>query len=137
MMWISVPQIPQAPTRMMADADRVPALAEVALAALAEVALAAVQRRVDPDAIADLDADDLIADINDRAAELVPDDDRVAGRRELAIDDVDIGAADAAGADLDDDVLRPGHRLRHILNPDHAGLFDYDRFHDELLLGGW
>ena len=44
------------------------------------------------------DADDPLAPGGHRAAELVADTDRVRRRRELAVDDVNVGAAEAAGA---------------------------------------
>src|SRR5206468_176156 len=52
-------------------ADRVPALAKVAIAALTEITLTAIERRIDPDSIADFDAGHLFADCDDRPAKLV------------------------------------------------------------------
>ena len=54
------------------DADRGPALAQVAPAAPAVVALAAVQRRVDRDLVADPQLRDVRTDRDDLAGELVP-----------------------------------------------------------------
>ncbi|CAA9381831.1 MAG: hypothetical protein AVDCRST_MAG21-1695 [uncultured Nocardioidaceae bacterium] len=115
------------------DADRVQALAQVLVAALAEVALAAAQRRVDPDPVADLDADHLVPDVHDRPAELVADHDGVGRRRELAVDDVDVRPADPAGRDLDHHVLRPGDRLRDVLDRHLVRRLDHHCLHYCLL----
>src|SRR5262249_31911927 len=114
---------------IVGDADRVPPLAEVAHPPLTEVALAAIEGGIDADPVADRDADDAFADIHDLAAEFVADDDRVFHRRKLARDDVDVGAADAAGVDLQENLTRPGGRVRNLLDLDIPRLVDDDGKH--------
>src|SRR5207245_2083645 len=79
----------------------VPVLAKVEPARPALPAVAAKQRRIHGHEIARRDVADARADGDHLAAELVTGDDRVAGRGKLAPDDVDVGAADPAGLDLD------------------------------------
>jgi hypothetical protein len=114
---------------VVGDADGVPAFAEVAHAALTVVAGAAVEGRVDADAVADFEAGDVLSDSGHFAAELVANDDGVDGGWELAVDDVDIGAADTAGADLEDDVVGAGGGGGYVSDADGAGFIDYYGFH--------
>jgi hypothetical protein len=114
---------------MVRNADRVPAFAEIAHAPLAVVAGAAVQRRIDSDAVADGKACNVLADRRHFATELVPDDNGVDRRRKLAVDDMNVGAADAAGAYANDHVVWPRLRLGNIDDPHRAGFVDHDRFH--------
>ena len=67
----------------------------------------AEQRRVDGDVVADGQGLDAGADGDDLARELVAGHDRVGGGRKRAVGNVDVGAAHAAGADADDDLLGP------------------------------
>ena len=91
----------------LADPDGVPPLAHVVVPDLAVVALVAVQRRVDRDPLADAQLVHIGADRGDGPRELVPGDDGQR-RREFALEDVQVGAADAAGGHLDDDLARTG-----------------------------
>ena len=100
---------------VMADADGVPTLAQVAHAALAVVAGATVEGRIDTDAITNRDACDVGAYGNDFATELVTDDDGVDGGRKLAVDDVNVGAANSTRTDFDHDLFRAGRRLEERL----------------------
>jgi hypothetical protein len=60
----------------------------------------------------------------------VADDDGIDGRRELAVDDVDVSATDAAGADSQNNVVRAWFRFGDVDDSHLAGLIDHDRFHD-------
>ena len=51
------------------------------------------------------------ADLLDDAHDLVPRHDRQADVRQFAVDDMQIGAADAAGFDAHDDLARGGDRV--------------------------
>jgi hypothetical protein len=113
----------------MGDADRVPSLAQVPHSPLAVIAGATVQGRIDPDPVANGKRRYVLTDGRNLAPELVPNDDRVDGRRKLAIDDMDVGAADATGADANDNFVWSGDRFRDIDNPDLPGLVDHDCFH--------
>ena len=71
----------------------------------AVVALVAVERRVDRHPLPDAQLGHVGPDRRDGAGELVAGNDRQR-RRELALEDVQVGAADPAGGHLDDDVAR-------------------------------
>src|SRR3954465_6830262 len=94
---------PRAAAVLRHHAQRVEVLAEVAPAAAAEVAVPAEQRRLDRDDVTDAHAGHVAPDRDPLAGELVAGDDRIARRRELAVDDVQVGAADPAGVGRDDD----------------------------------
>src|SRR4029453_9856136 len=113
----------------LGDPDRLVVEAEVLPAGLAELALAIGQVRVDGDEVADPEGLDLAAGGDDLAAELVAGDDRVADRRQLAVEDVEVGAADAAGVDPDEDLARPGGRVVDPLDADLAWPLDHHRIH--------
>src|SRR5206468_7934188 len=90
-----------AAVRVIADKPRV--RAQIFVPALALCALAA--RVTEPrhaDAIADLEAGDAVADLIDDTDNLVAGDQRDLGVGQLAVDDVEIGPADSARADLDE-----------------------------------
>jgi hypothetical protein len=53
---------------------------------------------------------DAVADNLDGPDDLMARDDRQLRRREFAVDDVEVGAADAAGADADQDLARQRDR---------------------------
>ena len=90
----------------VAEAPATKGLVAVAVAALAEVAgqagaaLAAGRDRADEDALADLVAGDADAELLDDADRLVADD-QPGADRVLALDDVDVGAADGRRRDAD------------------------------------
>ena len=67
-----------------------------------------VHQAPDADRVADLVLRHLVADRDHAADDLVPGDGRVRHRAPLAADEVKIGVADAAEADLDADVARAG-----------------------------
>jgi hypothetical protein len=113
----------------MANADRVPSLAQIPHAALAEVASATIQCRIDSDSVSQRNPCDILSDRRHFATKLVTDDDRIDRRRKLAIDDVNISAADAAGAYADDDLIWPRLRIREIDDAYRSGLIDHNRFH--------
>jgi hypothetical protein len=115
---------------MMADANRVPSLAEISHPALAVVAGAAIQRGIDPDAIADRNVFDILADRRHLAAEFMADDDGIDRRREFTVDDMDVGPADAAGANLEDNFVRSRFRFGDVDDSYFAGLVDHDCFRD-------
>ena len=101
------------------DADRVPVQAVVALVTLAEEAVPAEDARVDGHAVADLEVVDAGADLCDLAGQLVAADQRVR-REEVAVEDVLIGAADAARGDADEDLVRPRLGSGHVAHLDRA-----------------
>jgi hypothetical protein len=95
---------------------------------MADVAGALVRLADDPRP--DLPALDAVAEPGDATRELVPEDD---GRpvRVLVVEDVDVGAADARGAHVEDDPARRRLRRRHVAQLDvalAARRLD-DRFH--------
>lgn len=94
----------------LADADRIPALAQVATADTAVVTLVAVQRGIDGDQVAQGQLVDVGAQSHDLTGELMAGDDRQ-GRRELALEDVQIGTAQPACRDPDDDVTGARGRI--------------------------
>src|SRR5207244_3422892 len=110
-------------------ADAVPVLAQVEAAGAALAAGAVVKRGIHGHEVADLDVADLAADRHHLAAELVAGDDRVAGRSELAADDVDVGAADAARLDRDHGVSGAGGRVLHLLDRELIRFLDHDGLH--------
>src|SRR3569833_291215 len=102
-----------------------PVRAEVAVAGAARAAVAAEQRRVDRDAVADLPlARHVRAELDDFPGELVPGDDGIRRGREVPVGDVQVGPADPARCDLDDDLAFSGFRLGHLAAPDLAGPVD-------------
>ena len=129
----------------LGDPRAVPVLAEVGPPDRAEAALSAGERRVDADQVARGDLGDLLADRLDHAGGLVPGNDREHGRRELAVEHVQIGATDADRLDPDHDLAWPGHRIRSLLDRQLARSVEDDRAHlldrahgqaaDESLLG--
>jgi hypothetical protein len=72
---------------------------------------------------------DILADGRHFAAEFMTDDDGIDSRWEFTVDDVDVGSADATGANLDNDIIRSGLRHWDVDDPHCAGLVDHDRFH--------
>ena len=59
---------------------------------------------------------DALADRVDAADDLVARHDRKLGVRQLAVDDMQVGAADAAGLDLNADLPRPGRWVGPLLH---------------------
>jgi len=117
-------------------ADRRPVLAQVVPAGPAAAAVTAVQGGVNRDLRAKRQVDrDLGADGGDRAGELVARRDGVRGRRELAVHDVDVRAADPAAVHLDDDLARPGRGIRHLCHPEAAGAVEHDGPHETSSVG--
>jgi hypothetical protein len=105
----------------VADAALGPRLAQVVPALEALLAIAAQLDRQAGHAIADRNALDLGADMNDLTGELVAHDLALFGEQALRVG-VQVRAADAAGLDVQDNVPRPrigiGHILdRHLPNP--------------------
>ena len=88
------------------DAEHAAVGAQVHLAAAAGVALAAGDRGVERDAVADLHAIDGRADFRDDAGRFVAHDDRRNAAAARAVVAVDVAAADAAGGDADEHVVR-------------------------------
>src|SRR5262245_61507178 len=85
--------------------------AEILVAGMAEAALAArVAEPWDADAIADREVRHAVADDLHRADNLMARDDWHVRRRQLAVDDVEVGAADAAGPNADENLARQRHR---------------------------
>ena len=99
------------------DADPLRIAAQVAAAGAAVAAVAAGDVALAGDAVADLEALHLGADLGDRADELVADGHRHRDRGLgplVPVGDVEVGAADAGVVDLDEDVGRTAGRLRHV-----------------------
>jgi hypothetical protein len=109
--------------------DRGPVVAEVAAPVPAEVALPAVQRRVDRHRVTDLQLGDVRSDLGHPAGELVPRDHRQA-RRELPLQDVQVGAADPAGGDLDHHVAAARARVVDALHRDLTWCADHRCSHE-------
>jgi hypothetical protein len=96
------------------DPDAAPPVTQVPPPAAAEVALAAVEGRVDGHLVADAHPVrgrvDRRADRDHLTGELVSRRDRER-RGELAVGDVEVGAADAARGHVDHDLARSGCRI--------------------------
>ena len=95
-----------AAVEMAAGEPRV--VAEVLLARMAEAAAAAgaaEPRHADP--LADVEAVGARAHLRHLADDLVAGHDRVAADRQFAVDEVEVGAADAAGKHADEELRRP------------------------------
>ena len=118
----------------VAEAPAAHGFVAAAVAALAEVAgqagaaLAARGDRRDEDALTDFVAGDARAELVDDADRLVADDQARADRI-LALEDVDVGAADRGRRDADDGLADPGSRTRHGLDADVAGAVEDGRAH--------
>jgi hypothetical protein len=91
-----------------------------------------VEGRIDRDLVADADpvGRHLRPDRDDLAGELVPRDHRQR-RRELAVEDVQVGPADPAAGNPHDDVLGARRRVGHLGDLDLARLLDDDSPHDD------
>ena len=84
-------------------------LTELLLAGPARLARAAgIDQAADARQVADLEAPNLLSRGDDRADDFMPRHARIGGRPPLRPGGVDVGVADAAVGDLDDDVVRPG-----------------------------
>src|SRR5262249_6908411 len=97
----------------------VPAQVPLPGAAVPAVATGDVPLAAHP--FADLEAGDLAAELCDLPHELVPDHHRNLDgllRPRVPVPDVDVGAADAGLADLDQHVVGPDLRHRDVLHPD-------------------
>ena len=96
------------------DAEHAAVGAQIHLAAAAGVALAAGDRGIERHAVADSRAIDVAADFDDSAGRFVAHDDRRNAPAARAVVAVDVAAADAAGGDADEHVVRaergPVHR---------------------------
>jgi hypothetical protein len=112
-------------------ADGRPVLTQVTAAGPAAAAVTAVQRRVDRHQRAERQVGPHVgADRRDRAGELVAGRDRVRGRRELPVHDVDVRAADPAAIHLDDDLTWPWRGIRYLRHPEAAGTVEHDGSHE-------
>ena len=97
---------------------------------LAEVAAAARDGERHHDAIADLQPRVVLADLDDLAHELVAEHVALLHRRDVAVVDVQIGAADRRRRDLDDGVARiEDDRVRNGLDLDLLCAFPADGSH--------
>lgn len=122
-----------APQRLGLGAVRIGALAAGEPAPLAEEALAAGDGEGHDDAIADLQLPVLRSDLDHFAHGLVADDVTALHAGNDAVEDVQVGAADRAGGDLDDGVARmldPG--VRHALATHVALAVPGQRLHELL-----
>ena len=87
-------------------ADAADGLAVRGHAALAVLAPSALGDRRHEDPVADVEAADRVADRGDRADRLVAQDAAFGHGGDVALQDVQVGAADRGGVDLHDDVGR-------------------------------
>ena len=113
--------------------DPAAAAEALAVAALpAEAARAARRDARDEHPVADLDRLDAGADCLDRADRLVAEDPAVGHRRDVALEDVQIGAADGDGVDADDGVgVARDRGLRDLLPGLLAGSVIHERLHEQ------
>jgi hypothetical protein len=106
--------------------------AEVAAAGLTGAALPARQARVDRDPVALLDPADVAAGLDHVARDLVAEDQGLAHREvadpPLAIV-MQVGAADAAGAEPEPDLVRPERRRRALLEAQVPGTMQHADSH--------
>ncbi len=110
------------------NANRAEVLAEIDAAILAVRATSAGDVGIAGDAIAEAKAFDPFAYRLDNAGKLMAKRNRRVGR-ELALQDVPVGAADAAGFDPHQQVARAGHRLFDVMRRQAANCVKADRFH--------
>jgi hypothetical protein len=114
-----------------ADADGV--FAKVAASGEAVAAATADDVALGADDLAGMEVVHVGADGDDLADELMPDDHRHRNgllRPGVPFVDVQVGAADAGFADLDEDIIDADLRLRDILEPESALRFGFDEcFH--------
>jgi hypothetical protein len=96
------------------DAEDLAVIAKVDVAALTVDALAAEDRGIEGHAIAWDEALYGGADAGDDARGLVAHDQRRDAAARGAIVTVDVGTADSAGADLNQDVVRTADRIGHV-----------------------
>ena len=100
------------------DAEDARALAHVRLAGAALEAHAAGDVALGRDVVADLDVVDVVSDLDDRAGELVAERERRVDallRPLVPLLDVQVGAADRRGLDLDDDLARAGDGIGDLV----------------------
>ncbi len=84
-------------------------VAEIFLAILAiRTSAAGPAQPGDADAVADFKLNDAIAPLRHFADDLMAEDERQFGLRQFAVDNVQIGAADGAGVDADQELARAG-----------------------------
>ena len=94
-------------------------VAEILLAGMAEAAAAAgAAEPGNADPLADGEAMGAVAHPRHLADDLVPRDHRMAAHRQLAVDEVEVGAADAAGEHPQEQLGRPGLGNRPFLEPE-------------------
>src|SRR5207245_9542382 len=91
--------------------------------------MTAEQGRINGDEVPDREVGDHRTHLDHLATELVAGNDRVAGRRELAAEDMNIRAADAAGFHLDDRVELAWARVVDGPHGKLPGLLDHHRLH--------
>ena len=96
------------------DAEDLAVVAEVHVAALTVDALAAEDRGIEGHAVARGETLHLGADSGDDARGLVAHDQRGDAAARGAVVAMDVGTADPAGADLDQDVFRTADRIGHV-----------------------
>ena len=91
------------------------------------------QAGVDRDAISHRYMPDIAADREDLTGEFMTWDQRIGRRREMAVDDVQIGAANTDGAGTNDDFTGFGGRVWQGLDADGPRRADYGSTHHVLL----
>jgi hypothetical protein len=96
------------------DAEDLAVIAKVNVAAFAVDAVAAKDRGIEGHAIARGETLHLGADAGDDARGFVAHDQRRDATTRGAVIAMDVGTADPAGADLDQDVLRTADRIGHV-----------------------
>src|SRR6185437_13999067 len=72
---------------------------------------------------------DALAAAGDPAGHLVAEHHGPEAQRQVAREDLEVGAADAAGADLDEHLARPGHGVGDLALDQPADLFEIGRAH--------
>src|SRR5581483_11440100 len=97
------------------DAQHAPVVAQVDVAAPTEMTVAAVDGRIEGDTVADLPARHVLPDLDDGSGGLMPHDERRLPSARAAVQPMNIAAADAARPDLDQRLVRPDLRFRHVL----------------------
>jgi hypothetical protein len=123
------PDVFGACTEGRAHPDRVEILTKVVTTQLTEIAPATEERGVHREEVAGRDVLHIGADRDRLPAELVARDYGIASGGEIPFQDVDVGAADAAGLHLHDNVARARGRVVDSLNGNLMRLFDYDSLH--------
>ena len=122
------------PVILAGDPQHSPAIAQVDHSPPAKVALPAIDGRVEGDAVTRGPAGHAAADAGDDARRLVPHDDGGPATARAAVHPMHVAAADAAGLDGHEHLLRTRLRVRHVFIGELLVGFENQGFHRRSML---